>query len=461
MADASFDPLVAISPLDGRYSQKVLDLGSYFSEAALMKYRLRVEVEWLIYFANHIQKKRLLKLNPKQQKDLRRIVLNFGIAQAKKVKNIEQTTNHDVKAVEYFLKETLQGMKLQALEEFVHFGCTSEDINNLSIALMVKEAIEDILLPEMKELRDQLHGLALKHAKVSMLSRTHGQPASPTTLGKELINFVARFDEIFSSLKKFKYYGKFNGAVGCFNAHLVAYPDVDWPHVSSEFIKSLGLVPHLYTTQIEPHDFLATLFSLYRHFNTILIGLNRDMWSYISVGYFKQKLKSGEIGSSTMPHKVNPIDFENSEGNLGMANALFDFFSQKLPISRLQRDLTDSTVQRNIGIAFAYSFLAYKSCTAGLGKLELDQARMKEDLENNWEVLAEAIQTIMRKYQLEKPYEKLKELTRGKKVDQKVMEEFIDTLEIPSSEKKALKSLTPSNYSGLAEKLVQKYKPLL
>lgn len=451
------DPIFSISPLDGRYDQKVEALRQYFSEAALIRYRVFVEIEWFIFLCNDLKLTGTRVWKPKELTQLRSIYEYLDATGANRVKEIEKTTNHDVKAVEYYIKENLKGSSFEPYFEFIHFACTSEDINNLSYALMIRDGLDGELIPVLSGLLQELASLAKKYKGVAMMARTHGQPATPTTLGKEFVNVLARLNEQMFSLKNLKIFGKINGAVGNFNAHAVAYPKVKWIDASKKFIQGLGLEPNLYTTQIEPHDYMAEIFDATRRANTILIDLNRDLWTYISLGYFKQKLKAGEVGSSTMPHKVNPIDFENSEGNLGLANALLCYFSEKLPISRMQRDLTDSTTLRNIGSAFAYSVLAYKNCMQGLKKLELNKEIIQKDLDNAWELLAEPIQTVMRKYRIEKPYEKLKELTRGKAVNKQTISKFIDTLKIPAAEKKRLKMLTPSKYIGLATELVDSY----
>ncbi len=454
------DPLYSISPLDGRYGSKVDDLRAYFSEAALMKYRVMVEVEWFVFLCNQLKLNGTMVWKPIELKEIRSLYEFFDDVNANRVKAIEKTTNHDVKAIEYFIKENLKGTAFEPYLEFVHFGCTSEDINNLSYALMLKGVLKNVVQPVLTGLSELIHQLGKKYKGVAMISRTHGQPATPTTMGKELINFLVRLERQLEALKGVEILGKMNGAVGNFNAHIVAYPNVKWVEASNKFIQQLGLTANLHTTQIEPHDFMAEIFDALKRINTIIVGLDRDIWTYISHGYFKQKLKEGEVGSSTMPHKVNPIDFENSEGNLGVANALLAHFSEKLPLSRLQRDLTDSTVLRNIGCGIGYSVLAYKNCIQGLHKLQLNEAALEQDLDSNWELLAEPIQMVMRRYGIEKPYEKLKELTRGRKVDKGTLHRFIDNLKIPKAEQKRLKALTPSKYIGLAIELVDSYKPL-
>ncbi len=451
------DPIFNISPLDGRYDRKVEALRQYFSEAALIRYRVFVEIEWFIFLCNDLKLTGTKVWKPKELTQLRSIYEYLDVTGANRVKEIEKTTNHDVKAVEYYIKENLKGSSFEPYFEFIHFACTSEDINNLSYALMIRDGLDGEVIPVLSGVLQELASLARKYKSVPMMARTHGQPATPTTLGKEFVNVLGRLNEQMFSLKNLKIFGKINGAVGNYNAHAVAYPKVKWIDASKKFIQGLGLEPNLYTTQIEPHDYMAEIFDATRRANTILIDLNRDLWTYISLGYFKQKLKAGEVGSSTMPHKVNPIDFENSEGNLGLANALLGYFSEKLPVSRMQRDLTDSTTLRNIGSAFAYSVLAYKNCIQGLNKLELNKEIIQNDLDRAWELLAEPIQTVMRKYRIEKPYEKLKELTRGKAVNKQTISKFIDSLKIPAAEKKRLKTLTPSKYIGLAVELVDSY----
>lgn len=453
------DPLINISPLDGRYGEKLDDLRGYFSEFALMGFRVLVEIEWFIFICNDLKLEGTKVWKPTQVNQLRSIYQNFDVVNGNRVKEIEKTTNHDVKAIEYFIKENLKGSVFEPYFEFIHFACTSEDINNLAYAIMLKESLDKLVKPVLTGVAELMYEYGVKFKSIPMMARTHGQPASPTTLGKEFINVLGRLQNQILALTGVPIYGKINGAVGNFNAHLVAYPDVKWADVSKKFVQSLGLDFNLYTTQIEPHDYMAELFDALKRINTVLIDFNRDVWGYISLGYFKQKLKEGEVGSSTMPHKVNPIDFENSEGNLGMANALLEHFSLKLPTSRFQRDLTDSTVLRNIGSGIGYSVLAYKNCIQGLRKLEVSTAAISRDLENAWELLAEPIQTVMRKYKIEKPYEQLKALTRGKKIDQKIIVKFVDGLKIPAFEKKRLKLLTPERYIGLASELVDAYKP--
>ncbi|GAB1259124.1 adenylosuccinate lyase [Aurantivibrio plasticivorans] len=443
--------LTAVSPIDGRYASKTSAYRPIFSEFGLMHKRVEVEVRWLQCLANHPQISEVKPFSDNTNALLDSIVSNFNLQGACRVKEIESTTNHDVKAIEYFIKEQFSdNQELAAATEYVHFACTSEDINNLSHALMLRDGRDKVLLPQMKAIVDAIKGLATQFASQPMLSRTHGQTASPTTVGKELANVVARLERQIKQVSAIELLGKINGAVGNYNAHLSAYPEIDWQTNAKEFVESLGLAWNPYTTQIEPHDYIAELFDAVARFNTILIDFDRDIWGYISLGYFKQKLKEGEVGSSTMPHKVNPIDFENSEGNLGLANALFTHLSQKLPVSRWQRDLTDSTVLRNMGVGFGYSEIAYASTLKGLGKLELNAARLDEDLDNAWEVLAEPIQTIMRRYGVDKPYEKLKALTRGQTVNADVLNEFVNQLDVPEEAKDAMRKLTPSNYIGNA-----------
>jgi adenylosuccinate lyase len=446
------DSLLAISPIDGRYAGQTRELSNVFSEYGLIKNRIIVEIEWLKMLAGEQDIAEVPPLSSDAIKFLDRIVSDFKLDDAARVKEIEKTTNHDVKAIEYFLKEKVAGHKeLHAINEFIHFACTSEDINNLAYALMLKDARANVVLPVMTQVIDAIVGLAQQHAAQSMLSRTHGQPASPTTLGKELANVAARLQRQCEQIKNNVILGKINGAVGNYNAHLSAYPEIDWPSLAEKFVTGLGLQWNPYTTQIEPHDYIAELFDAITRFNTILIDFDRDVWSYISLGYFKQKTVAGEVGSSTMPHKVNPIDFENSEGNLGIANGIFSHLGQKLPISRWQRDLTDSTVLRNLGVGMAHSLIAYKATLKGMGKLEVNSQRLNEDLDNNWEVLAEPIQTVMRRYGIEKPYEKLKELTRGQSMTRESIQAFIQSLDIPDDARQRLLALTPHTYTGNAE----------
>lgn len=443
--------LTAISPVDGRYGSKVSVFRSIFSEYGLIRNRVTVEIRWLQKLAAHPGIAEVPSFSEEANQFLDTMVSEFGLSDAERIKEIERTTNHDVKAVEYFIKEKIAGMpELHAVTEFVHFACTSEDINNLSHALMLREGLDHGLLPAMERVIDKLAELARQHAEQPMLSRTHGQTASPTTVGKEFANVVFRLRRQLEQIRQIELLGKINGAVGNYNAHLSAYPTVDWAENARSFIESLGLDWNPYTTQIEPHDYIAELYDTIARFNTILIDLDRDVWGYISLGYFKQKTVEGEVGSSTMPHKVNPIDFENSEGNLGIANALFDHLAAKLPISRWQRDLTDSTVLRNLGVGFAHSLIAYEATLKGLGKLELNPGRLNEDLDHAWEVLAEPIQTVMRRYNIEKPYEKLKALTRGKAMTPEVIKNFVETLDIPDAAKAELMALTPGSYIGNA-----------
>jgi len=443
--------LTAISPLDGRYNDKTADLRPIFSEYGLMRHRVLVEVRWLQRLADNAAITEVSGLSQHAGKILDHIAENFTLEDAQRIKNIETTTNHDVKAVEYFLKEKIAGNhELEAIGEFTHFACTSEDINNLAYALMLREARSQIILPMMDELIAAITRLAHQYADQSILSRTHGQPASPTTLGKEMANVVHRLRRQREQLLGVSVLGKINGAVGNYNAHLVTYPDVDWEALARDFVTGLGLEWNPYTTQIEPHDYIAEYFDAVSRFNTVVLDFCRDVWSYISIGYFKQKTVANEVGSSTMPHKVNPIDFENAEGNLGLANALFHHLSNKLPVSRWQRDLTDSTVLRNLGVGVAHSTLAYRSALKGISKLEADPQRMAGDLEACWEVLAEAIQTVMRRYGVETPYEKLKDLTRGQAITAQKLHDFIKGLDIPAAEKERLLSLTPAGYIGNA-----------
>ena len=443
--------LTALSPIDGRYASKTEALRPIFSEYGLIRHRVVVEVRWLQALAAHEDIKEVPLLSTHAERVLNDIIDKFSEQDAQRVKNIESTTNHDVKAVEYFLKEKITGNKeLEAISEFIHFACTSEDINNLAYALMLREARSQSLLPLLDEVIDVISELARKNAEIPMLARTHGQTASPTTIGKEMANVAARLRRQREQFSAIPVLGKINGAVGNYNAHMVAYPDIDWPVLSSQFISGLGLEVNPYTTQIEPHDYMAELFDALSRFNTVLIDFSRDVWGYISLGYFRQKTVAGEVGSSTMPHKVNPIDFENAEGNLGIANALFSHFGAKLPISRWQRDLSDSTVLRNTGVAVAHCIIAYESCLKGIGKLQVNEQRTAEDLDNSWEVLAEALQTVMRRHGIEKPYEKLKDLTRDQQVNQATLQTFINTLELPDNVKQELANLTPASYTGNA-----------
>ncbi|NOU35661.1 MAG: adenylosuccinate lyase [Kiritimatiellaceae bacterium] len=442
--------ITALSPLDGRYESKVAELQDIFSEYALIRCRVQVEVLWLKALCAEKRVQECRALSKAESKLLDAVIADFSPAEAEKVKLIEKTTNHDVKAVEYYLKERIAGTSLEALGEFLHFACTSEDINNLSHALMLKQGRE-ILAVAQNELIADLSAKAKQWKAVPLLARTHGQTASPTTIGKELAVFASRLCRAAEVFQALEVRGKLNGAVGNYNAHLAAYPDVDWPALAKRVIEGeLGLTQNPFTTQIEPHDYMAELFDALARFNTILLDLDRDVWTYISFACFKQKTVKGEIGSSTMPHKVNPIDFENSEGNIGLANALLRYMAEKLPVSRLQRDLTDSTVLRNMGVAFGYTLLAYSSTLKGLGKLELNEAKLVADLDNAWEVLAEPIQTVMRKAGVEKPYEKLKELTRGKAITAETIHTFVRGLEIDAADKKRLLAMTPASYIGLA-----------
>ena len=448
----TLSPLTALSPLDGRYEKKIASLRALFSEYGLIRLRVQVEVRWLLALSNWTALKEVPAFSPMTRSALETIVDSFSEADAQRVKEIEATTNHDVKAVEYFLKEkTRANAEVAKVSEFFHFACTSEDINNLSHGLMLRHGRDEVLLPAMDKLIAAIEALAVKFADQPMLARTHGQPASPTTLGKEMANLGYRLARQRAQVAAVTILGKINGAVGNYNAHLAAYPELDWEGTARDFVTGLGLTWNPYTTQIEPHDYKAELFHALARFNTVLTGFNRDLWGYISLGYFRQKVKDGEVGSSTMPHKVNPIDFENSEGNLGLANALFEHLAAKLPVSRFQRDLSDSTVLRNLGVAFGYALLAYDSCLRGIGKLEVDGARLSADLDNNWEVLAEPIQTVMRRYAIENPYEKLKELTRGKNgITRESLHAFIKNLTIPEPAKARLLALTPANYTGNA-----------
>ncbi|OGT34769.1 MAG: adenylosuccinate lyase [Gammaproteobacteria bacterium RBG_16_51_14] len=444
--------LTAISPIDGRYAGKTTGLRRIFSEYGLIRFRVLVEVQWLQALAAHDAILEVPCLSKVATELLNSIVTNFSIKDAERIKQIERETNHDVKAVEYYLKEKIAGNhELSNIAEFIHFACTSEDINNLCHALMLREARAEVLLPMMRQVIVVLKDLAGEHASLAMLARTHGQTASPTTLGKEMAVFAYRLGRQFNHLEKTELLGKMNGAVGNYNAHIAAYPDVDWPHITGNFIESMGLTRNFCTTQIESHDYVAEYFNVLTCFNTILIDFCRDVWGYISLGYFRQKLREGEIGSSTMPHKINPIDFENAEGNLGVANSLFTHLAQKLPISRWQRDLTDSTTIRNMGVGIAHSVIAYSSCLNGMAKLETNPDIIADDLDNAWEVLAEAVQTVMRRYGVEKPYEQLKQLTRGQKTDRTLLHQFIDNLPIPENAKYSLRALTPASYTGNAE----------
>ncbi|KGJ89574.1 adenylosuccinate lyase [Colwellia psychrerythraea] len=451
--------LTAISPVDGRYGSKVKSLRPIFSEFGLIKYRVTVEVRWLQKLAATSAIAEVPAFSAQANELLESIVANFSEEDALSIKNIEATTNHDVKAVEYFLKEKIaDNEELHAVTEFIHFACTSEDINNLSHGLMLNDCRDEVLLPEIDKVLAAIKALAVEYKTIPMMCRTHGQPASPSTLGKEMANVYVRLQRQREQIANVEMLGKINGAVGNYNAHLSAYPEVDWHEYANEFVTSLGLSFNPFTTQIEPHDYIAELFDAVARFNTILIDFDRDIWGYIAMGHFKQKTIAGEIGSSTMPHKVNPIDFENSEGNLGIANALFTHLAQKLPISRWQRDLTDSTVLRNLGVGFAHTMIAYGATLKGISKLEVNEANLAAELDSNWEVLAEPIQTVMRRYGIEKPYEKLKDLTRGKRVDGDSMREFIMTLELPESAKAQLCEMTPASYIGRAVAFIDELK---
>ena len=450
----SLNPLTALSPLDGRYAGKVESLRGIFSEYGLMARRVHVEVEWLIALGDEAGIPEVPGFDATAKLQLREIARSFGLEQATRVKAIEATTNHDVKAIEYFIKECMANLPtLAPCCEFVHFACTSEDINNLAYALMLKDARDTVFVPMLGRLRDTLAALAKQAAAQPMLSRTHGQTASPTTLGKEVANVVARLDRQLAQLVAWQSPGKINGAVGNYNAHVAAYPEVDWPAFSERFVAALGLQWNAYTTQIEPHDGIAEICDVMRRIDTLLIDFCRDVWGYVSLGYFKQTVKAGEVGSSTMPHKVNPIDFENAEGNFGIANALFEHFAGKLPISRWQRDLTDSTVLRALGVAFGHMLVALDALQRGLGKLSINEARLAADLDANWEVLGEAIQTVMRRYGLPEPYEQLKALTRGKGISRESLREFVAALALPDDVKQRLMVMTPGTYTGLASEL--------
>jgi adenylosuccinate lyase len=453
--------ITAISPVDGRYASKTTELRSIFSEYGLIKYRVTVEVRWLQALAEAIEIEEVPAFSAEANTLLDNIVENFSVEDAQRVKDIEATTNHDVKAVEYFLKEKIaDNSELNSISEFVHFACTSEDINNLSYGLMLKDAVELVIKPYQAKLISAIQDKSIEYAALPLLSRTHGQPASPSTIGKEFANVVARLKRQAKQLSQVEILGKINGAVGNYNAHLSAYPEFDWQSFAQKFVTDLGLDWNPYTTQIEPHDYIAEMFDAMARFNTIILDFDRDVWGYIALGHFKQKTIAGEIGSSTMPHKVNPIDFENSEGNLGLANAIFDHHAAKLPVSRWQRDLTDSTVLRTLGLGVGHAVIAYQATLKGISKLEANEAALAADLDANWEVLAEPIQTVMRRYGIEKPYEKLKELTRGKRINQQDMIDFVDGLELPEHEKTRLKEMTPGSYVGNAEaqaKAISKY----
>lgn len=454
-----FDTLTAISPIDGRYASKCESLKPIFSEYGLMRFRVIVEIEWLKTLANTSDFAEVPEFDSEAISLLDAIKDNFSVEDARRIKEIERTTNHDVKAVEYFIREHCQDNDLlKQASPFIHFSCTSEDINNLSHALMLKAARDEVLIQTLETLNTALMQIAEQHAATSMLCRTHGQTASPSTLGKEMLVFVHRLARQIEQLKAVPLLGKFNGAVGNFNAHMSAYPNSDWMTISQQFVEGLGLTWNPHTTQIESHDYMAEYFQSIARFNTILLDFSRDIWGYISLGYFKQRLKEGEIGSSTMPHKVNPIDFENAEGNLGIANAMLNHLSGKLPISRWQRDLTDSTTLRNMGVGIAQAMIAYDSCLKGIGKLEVNHDVIAADLDNAWEVLAEPIQTVMKRYGIEDAYEQLKELTRGQTINQETIHAFIKTLNIPNEAKDYLSALTPSNYIGNATEQVSFFK---
>lgn len=458
MNNMNFSAITALSPLDGRYHAKVEPLRFYFSEFALIRYRVQVEVAWLKMLSNEPGIVEIVPFSAQTNQQLDDLVASFSVSDGEAVKAIEAITNHDVKAIEYWLKQVLaSNTEIAKAVEFIHFACTSEDINNLSHGLMLKSSLEQVMLPALDKIIVRLIELAHQLADIPMLARTHGQPATPTTLGKEIANAVYRLQRSKKQLAAVAILGKMNGAVGNYNAHLSAYPNLDWEKFAQQFVEKLGLQFNPYTTQIEPHDTIAELFDAYARINTILLDLNRDIWGYISLGYFKQKTKADEVGSSTMPHKVNPIDFENSEGNLGIANALLRHLSEKLPISRWQRDLTDSTVLRNMGVALGHTLLAYDSCVKGLNKLEANPAQLQDDLENAWEVLAEPIQTVMRRYGVANPYEQLKALTRGKgSMTKEALHQFIIDLNIPEAEKNRLLDMTPHNYIGTARILARR-----
>jgi adenylosuccinate lyase len=449
--------LTAISPIDGRYAGQVADLRPIFSEFGLIRFRVEVEIRWLRHLSACHEIEEIPALSPDAQSKLENLLGNFSERDARRVKEIEKTTNHDVKAVEYLLKEkTRDCAELSRVAEFIHFGCTSEDINNLAYALMLKMGRDQVLLPRINALISAVKRLAHDTAGQAMLSRTHGQSASPTTIGKEFANVAARLQSQRDQFERVAIRGKMNGAVGNYNAHRIAYPEVDWPKLSEEFVESIGIHSNPYTIQIEPHDYMAEYFHSLSRINTILIDFDRDLWAYISLGYFRQKTVAGEIGSSTMPHKVNPIDFENSEGNLGIANALFGHLAEKLPISRWQRDLTDSTVLRNIGVGLAHTCIALNATLKGLSKLELNSEKLLRDLQDSWEVLAEPIQTVMRRYGIESPYEKLKEITRGQRIGPETLRAFIQSLDLPEQAKQSLLSLRPEEYIGYARELAEK-----
>lgn len=446
----------AISPIDGRYSEQVSELREIFSEYGFLKFRITIEILWLKQLSKIKKFTEIAVFNDDENYFLDEIINNFNEQDAKRIKEIEKTTQHDIKAVEYFLQEKISNYDtLIHISKFVHFACTSEDINNLSYALMIKTTINDIIMNNWENIINQISQLAKKYSNLPMLSRTHGQPATPTTMGKEMANVVYRMKRQLCQLKSIKILGKFNGTVGNYNAHIISYPEINWHELSKTFVSSLNITWNPYTTQIEPHDYMAEIFNCIVRFNNILIDFNRDLWGYIALGYFQQKTNPAEVGSSTMPHKINPINFENAEGNLGIANVLLDHFSHKLLISRWQRDLTDSTVLRNIGISIGYSLIAYKSTLKGITKLSINNKRIMDDLNNNWEVLAEAIQTVMKRYNITESYEQLKIFTRGKKINAMMMQNFINQLTLPEHIKLQLKTITPGNYIGLAHELVE------
>jgi adenylosuccinate lyase len=450
------NPLTAISPIDGRYSTKTDPLRPLCSEYGLFYFRVLIEIRWLQTLADHSDIKEVPSFSSVTQQQLNDVIENFNLEDAEKIKKLEKTTRHDIKAVEYFLKQKLaKNPQLQSIREFIHFGCTSDDINNLAYALMLKEVRAQHLLPTIQKLITCLKKYSHQYATHAMLGRTHGQAAVPTTMGKEFANFAQRLIEQKKLFATVKLHGKFNGAIGNYNAHCIAYPDINWPELSKKFVSSLGLYWNAYTTQIEPHDYIAEYCDSLKRINNVLINLAADCWGYTSLGYFKQKTKMGEIGSSTMPHKINPIDFENAEGNLSLANSLYQHFSQTLPISRWQRDLRDSTLLRNLGVAFAYNLVAYKSLYCGLEKISIDDSKLLEDLNQHWEILAEAIQTVLRRYAAEMPYEQLKALTQDKKINQETLHQFITSLKIPGDVKKRLLELSPTNYLGYATELAQ------
>ena len=447
----NFSSLTALSPVDGRYARQTQGLRPFFSEYGLIRHRVLVEVRWLQALAKHPQIEEVPAFSDAANALLDSLINDFSEADAERVKEIERTTNHDVKAVEYFLKEKVESnAEILKVSEFIHFACTSEDINNLAYGLMLKGGRDEVLVPQLQQINTAITELAHQYADDALLSRTHGQPASPTTVGKEMANVAQRLNRQLSQIQAVEVLGKINGAVGNYNAHYASYPEIDWPLFAKEFVESLGLQWNPYTTQIEPHDYIAEMFDACSRYNIIMIDFCRDIWSYISLGHFKQKVIAGEVGSSTMPHKVNPIDFENAEGNLGIANALMTHLAQKLPASRLQRDLTDSTVLRSLGLGLGHGMIAYQSALKGIGKLELNQASIASELDANWEVLGEAVQTVMRRHGIEKPYEKLKALTRGRRITAKDMAEFIDTLELPEEVRQQLRDLTPASYIGNA-----------